>query len=461
MKPTGHPPHEVLDRFRAGTLDDRPQLRFVTAHLARRCDRCERYLGAELARELAECAQILGEPGDLLIAGALARTATGNAAVQEERLAAAACWALLRGTAPAAERLRLATADPRFHRLGVAARLLEEVRADDEPVPDPDEAPTPRELFQLALAVLDRLPPGRYPPSQIEDLRARAFMAEAATLAMHGRHAEARGHLKHAAAAQADGSGDALEQAALAVLTADLDREQGQAAAAAAGLRRALATYRRLGERHEAGRVLHKLSQLIGYERPVDGVVTAEQALALIEPGRDLHLDLAARHGLIWFLNDGGMGRQALDLLDASRRLYRQLSDTLPCLLLPWLEARICRRLGEVTAAERGLLMLWSELRWSAYHQEAALVSLDLAEVYLACGKARQAVELLAKVLELLQTWSMHADGLAAWTRVMAQVESGGARPGGRGGEREAAALLRDASLYFRRSWRRAAPFGA
>jgi tetratricopeptide (TPR) repeat protein len=405
---------------------------------------------------------------DGLFAGSLQRAAAGHAAIHEERLAAAACWVRLRSTAPAAERMHLVTTDERFHRLAVAARLLDEVRADEDPGPNPGHAITPREACDLAVAIADRLPSGRYPQGQVADLRARAWMVEADTLRLYGRPDDARGCLRRAADAQQAGSGDALEQAALHCLEADIDLEQGEIGAAITRLRRALATYRLLGERHEAGRVLQKLSQAIGHEQPVHGVVTAERALALIEPGRDLHLDLAVRHGLIWFLNDGGMSWQALDLLEASRRLYRQLSDTQPYLLLPWLEARICRRLGELGAAERGFDMAWRDLRWSFHHQEAALVSLDLAEVYLARGKTHQAVQLLADVTDNLDRWSMHAEGVAAWSRLVAVVEGAAAGAGAEGEPAagggasvpgNAAAVIRDASRYFRRSWRRPAQF--
>ncbi len=61
-----------------------------------------------------------------------------------------------------------------------------------------------------------------------------------------------------------------------------------------------------------AERPLSRLALAIGHERPSAGAASAQRALALTEPGRDVHLDLATRHALIWFLNDGGMGWPAL-----------------------------------------------------------------------------------------------------------------------------------------------------
>jgi hypothetical protein len=76
-------------------------------------------------------------------------------------------------------------------------------------------------------------------------------------------------------------------------------------------------------------------------------------------------------------------------------------------------------------------------------------VSLDLAEVLIAEEKRRQALRLLVRCEGRLRRRGMHAEGLAAWDMVVAA-----------GGDRgQLQGLLREAALYFRRAWRRAAPF--
>ncbi|HEY6323977.1 MAG TPA: hypothetical protein VJA16_20735, partial [Thermoanaerobaculia bacterium] len=112
-----------------------------------------------------------------------------------------------------------------------------------------------------------------------------------------------------------------------------------------------------------------------GHDDPAQGVEIAERALALVEPGREPRLELAVRHLLIWFLNDCGMSWQALDLLERSRPLYRGCGESEPLLLMPWLEARICRRLGQLGAAEDGLAEAWHRCRAAGCHQDLMLVS--------------------------------------------------------------------------------------
>jgi hypothetical protein len=495
-----HPTTEMLDRLMAGTLNDLQVQKQAVEHLVAQCEVCLRYMRAVAAERAEELAAGDGgaekppaasgrrpalEEYDGLPAGSLERTAARRAAIRKDRLEVAACWATLRGTARG-RRLRLVTGDPRFHQWGVAARLLEDAAGDEG-----RRAVSPQEARRLALAIAERLPPGRYPASEASDLRARAWMVEGEERRLEGRLSAAWACLGRARLAHEAGSGDALERAALLVLEAELDLDAGELVAAAARLRRAAGIFRALGERHEEGRALYRLATAVGFELPVEGAVTVERALALIEPGRDVQLDLAARHALIWFLNDAGMGWEALGLLDATRRLYRQLGDSPPRRLLPWLEARICRRLGELAAAERGLAAAWREMTYAGMRQEVALVSLDLASVFLERERPRAAGRLLGLVGERLRKWGMHAAGLRVWEGVRgavarAEVTGGclgedGDRPGPAwGGDRRgyevggdgragagpaegdgvgALLMTRKASLYFRRAWRRPLEF--
>jgi len=70
---------------------------------------------------------------------------------------------------------------------------------------------------------------------------------------------------------------------------------------------------------------------------------------------------------------------EALDLLERTRSLYLLCRESQPRLTLPWLEARICRGLGRLDAAARGLAAVWHHFREAGFRQELTLVSLDLA----------------------------------------------------------------------------------
>jgi tetratricopeptide (TPR) repeat protein len=436
-----HPTIEILDRFLAGALEPH-ESKPVVEHLVRRCDVCVRLLRGVLARQGA--AGRTQGAYDRALATSLERTVTRRAAIQADQLEAAALWALLAGTPPSRRR-RLIARDPRFHSWDLAARLLESTA--ESHWREPERA---IEACGLALDIVELLPPSIYKARLPHDLRARALGTLADMLRLDDQLAAAEATLRQAWQALDAGTGEPLELAGLLRSTANLRQTLGDFAGAAELLRTAASIYRFCGDRPQQAHTLQKLAWALGYEDPPLGAEMAEHALAIIDPGREPRLDLAARHALIWLLNDSGQGWRALDLLESARPLYRQLGDTQPRLLLPWLEARICRGLGQLGAAERGLAAVWHDFRAAGFNLELTLVSLDLAETLMAQGKTRHALRLLKAFQALLGEWHMHTEGTAAWLLL---IEAAG------GEAARAQALTRDAALYFRRAWRRAFPF--
>jgi tetratricopeptide (TPR) repeat protein len=435
-----HPTPEILDRLLAGTLTD-AESRWAVGHLLAHCDACSRHLRGAL--EAIEARQGPARY-DAVFAGILDRSASGLAAVRAEQLAAAALWATLSDTPPA-QRPELIAGDPRYHTWAVAARFLDAAAEFHW-----QDTPSGLEACRLALAIAERLPPAAYPAGLSHDLRSRALAGLADALRLDHQLDAAWATLRQAWEALGEGTGDPLERAALMRAEASLELAAGEPARAAALLRPAAAIYRRYGDRHQEGRTLQKLARAVGHDDPAQGVALADRALGLIEPGSEPLLELAARHVLIWFLNDSGMPVQALDLLERSRPLYRQCRETEPQLMVAWLEARICRRLGQLAAAERGLVAVWHKFHQAAFPQELTLVSLDLAETYIARGKTRHAIRLLKTFHRLLGHWQMHSEGMAAWLLL---VEAAAGEAG------RAQALTREAALYFRRAWPRVVPF--
>jgi tetratricopeptide (TPR) repeat protein len=453
-----HPTPAALDQLAAGTLADPAAQRAIARHLLRRCTVCTGYLRGATERARADRRRSpLAPPapkGRLevesyaeIVTHSLARSAGRRAAIAGDAVHVTACWNLLAGTPPS-RRLALVCADPRFHQWALAVRLVE--TAADTAAGSPTAA---REWCRLALAVAYRLPAQRYPASLVSDLRARARGRLADALRLEGRYAVARRAIAQAWLELEEGSGDPLERASLLCLEANLELTLGDFGAAARLLRPAAAVYRLYRQPGEEGRALYHLALALGYEDPQRGAATARRALARIDAAAEPNLDLAARHALIWFLNDGGEERRALRLLGDARPLYRRLGESDPDKLLPWLEARICRRLGEVAAAERGLTAVWHSFRGAGLRQELALVSLDLAEAFLAQGKRRHALRLLTTFQATLVHWRMHSEGLAAWLLLVRLVREAAAETS------RAQALTQHAALYFRRAWRRRLPF--
>jgi hypothetical protein len=438
-----HPTPETLDRLLAGASTREESAR-ILAHLADRCEACARHVRGALAR----AGRPPGGPEayDQAFAGSLTRSAAGAAGIHAEQLEAAALWATIEGT-PEPRRGTLIASDPRYHTWPLAARFLAAAAETHW-----QDGPGRVAACRLALAIAERLPEAAYPPGLTHDLVARALGSLAEALRLAHQPDAARAALRRAGLALKRGTGDDLERAGLLRVGASLELASGQPGAAARLLRQAAATYQLYGDRHEEGRTIQKLALVVGHDDPALGADLAEQALELIDPVREPRCELAARHALAWFLNDRGLGWEALDLLERTRPLYLVCRESQPRLTLPWLEARICRGLGRLDAAARGLAAVWHDFREAGFRRELTLVSLDLAEVYLAQEKARQASRLLRSFRPTLARWRMHEDGIARWLLL---IDAAPGEPA------LAQALTREATRYYRRTWPRLVPLAA
>jgi hypothetical protein len=112
---------------------------------------------------------------------------------------------------------------------------------------------------------------------------------------------------------------------------------------------------------------------------------------------------------------------------------------------LHWLEGRISRNLGDLPAAESIFLRLQDDLQSPSYAHELTLLSLDLAEVYVAQEKHETAQGLIQGLLPRLQSWGMHQEGLAVWLLLLESMGRGSAR----------AAAFQRVSEYIHRAWHR------
>lgn len=130
-------------------------------------------------------------------------------------------------------------------------------------------------------------------------------------------------------------------------------------------------------------------------------------------------------------------------MLEISRSLYAQFKDPWTQIRLYWLEGKIARGLGDLPEAEEIFKRLWYDLQKPAYAHELTLLSIDLAEVYVARGRHEEAAELVEEMLPLLRGWGMHAEGCAMWLLMQRAV-----------GERRAEAeLFRRMAEYVNRAW--------
>ncbi|HEY2294469.1 MAG TPA: hypothetical protein VGM86_27540 [Thermoanaerobaculia bacterium] len=316
----------------------------------------------------------------------------------------------LRGLS-ADDRRILLRADPAFHNWALGEELIEEswksLGCDLEHA---------RELAGCAAIVTEALEPGGgFSDALINDLKARAWGVRGEVLR---RLADLRGAGEAFAAAEgllAQGTGDPLEEAGLLELRSALCRDQSRTREAHCLLDDAAAIYRRYRDFHLLGRAYVRKGCVHGQagERAA-AVDWLRKGLSLIDAERDRPLDIAARCRLLLYLTESDRAREARFLLKASRA--EMVRHGTPWLLarLRWVEGKIYDALGFPAEAERALIDARQGFLDLKAELNAAAVSLDLAVLYTAQGRAAEVRRLAAETLPIFRARDLHREAIAA-----------------------------------------------
>jgi tetratricopeptide (TPR) repeat protein len=430
---------DVLEIFSRGALSAAEALR-VEFHLRSGCVACQRRID-EVVRSLLRVAggADVADIADIIDRAAVAAdTAAAEdaawervlaglerrlALVSRERGAAPALVAELLGHPPA-EREAVARA-ARFRNLAVCELLIE--RSFEEGFQDPARA---IELAGLALGLVDRLDAGWYGRSVVQDLRARAWAHLGNARRIASDLAGAEQALIHAESLLAEGSADPLEEARVLDLKASLLSDQGWFERAAEVLEEVIEIYEEIRDPHRRGRALISQGLFIGYAgQPEEAVGRISEGLALIDAAEEPRLALMARHNLAWFLNDCGRVGEALALLERTRCSYHSFGDPWTELRLLWLEGRIALGLGRDGEAEAGLRAVRESFLQQGLGYDAAMVTLDLAGLYLRQGRSAEVRRLAEEMLCTFLAQDVHRQAAAALAALQQAVEMDRATP--------------------------------
>lgn len=409
---------EQCDRLVRGKLPS-GELRSALLHLLHGCARCSAEFGALL--DLAE-----GSPAALTAGGkeiVLPGSERYDAAIDRAFAVARRHHARL-----ARERARvrkgltpylvspggLATFLGRHARRGEGWALCEvlieasqESRYDD-----------PRHCLLLALlakTAAERLSATRYGLAAVKDLQADAWAELGNAYRITDRLQEAIEAMDAALAKWEEGTGDPLLLARILDLTASLYRSQRLFSEAQELLERVHRLYLAVGEDHLAGRVLVNLAISANYggDAP-EALRLLRQAVSLIDSCRDPKLAMIAKQNLLGHLVDCGEFREARRLLLTSGLRAALGSDRLNLAKLRWYEGRIAAGLGDLNRAEAAFLQTREQFTGLDLPYKAALVSLDLATVWLRQGKARQVSSLVEEILATFRALRIGREAVAS-----------------------------------------------
>lgn len=164
--------------------------------------------------------------------------------------------------------------------------------------------------------------------------------------------------------------------------------------------------------------MVQKAVVLVYSDRPEEALSTLHEAIPLIDRVEDPRVFLAAHHNLARCYIDLGQPEEALAAYYQARDLYRNHNDSMILLRATWQEGQILREIGHLHNAEAALLRARQGFLESGLAYEAAMVSLDLAEVYKKAGLRDKLRRTIAEALPILRALRVSRETLAALLRL-------------------------------------------
>lgn len=166
---------------------------------------------------------------------------------------------------------------------------------------------------------------------------------------------------------------------------------------------------------HLAGRALvTKALALAEMNEPEKSIELLERAETMVRMERDPRLVLCLRHNLLWDLTTVERHEEAARRLPGVSALCRELGNPLDLIRLRWAEGKIAAGLGRTDEA----MQILGELRHQFVDRDmaydAALVTLELTELYARNGRAAEVKELSLQMASIFQSQDVPREALAA-----------------------------------------------
>lgn len=296
-----------------------------------------------------------------------------------------------------------------FWTWGLCERLLE--RSWDLRQKDPAQMVV---LAEKAVEVALQVDEQKYGTQNIADLRARAWAGLANAYRISDELLRAELAFRNAFEARRQGTLSPVLQARLAELSASLLCDQRQFPEAFRLLDFAHDLYLENGARYEAGRA--RIQKGIHSGRsgdPEHGIELIVRGLRLIERKRDPKLVFQALHTILLFRVEREEFKMARRQIWEMRPLYEFQADRIAKVKLSGIEGKVFAGLGEFDRAERNFQIAKENFLKEGLNYDAALISFDLAAVWLRQGKRAQVRELLQEMLDTFRARYIAREAIA------------------------------------------------
>ncbi len=328
---------------------------------------------------------------------------------------AADLWKRLKLLSPQAQQA-LAKSDPAFQTPFICLFLCREsIRLAGE---DPRKALAAAELAVL----IAREIPGR------EDLNGYALVHVGNAHRAQGDLPAAEKSLSEGEALlQKNAGGETLDDAVIFALKASLRRSQGRLGEAIALHDEALG---RPGASLMRAELLASKAYTLDEAGDVQGVLTTlEEAARSLSGKEDPRLLLSIRHNLIDALSKAGRFEEGKELLGEVKRLAFRVGTDLDSGRVQWVEGRIQAGLGDVDRGISLLLRARGVMVAKGIALDTALVSLELALLYLQQGRHDSVKDIARHLAPLFRAQALPRETLAALALFRRTAETGKVTP--------------------------------
>jgi tetratricopeptide (TPR) repeat protein len=397
-----HPDPSTLERFFAGELSAE-QDRRLQRHVFT-CASCE-----DLLIELLP----LSEGGHQTVIRRIV-AAQQPAALQRrldleaERLEASSLWEELRRHD--SEGRRRLVANRTYQTWGLFELLVDQSRDTL-----PQEPRAAEDLARLALAIAERLDADFYGDSAVEAAQVKAWTHLANALRVLADFRQAEQAFRKAETHLARSWLDPVDEALILELKGAMRRAQGRYGEALELLDGAIALYREVNESHHHGRALMVKGLTLQYQdEPETAAECFRTSLFLLDGLREPRLLVMSQCNLIGCLHDSGRSAEAAPLIPEARALIEQVGKRSDLLRLTWIEGKVRTALGQWATAERAFHWIREGFVEDGLAFDAALVSLDLAGLYVRQGKTAEAQRLAAEMLPVFRSHDVPREALGA-----------------------------------------------
>ncbi|HEX3529250.1 MAG TPA: hypothetical protein VH988_19510 [Thermoanaerobaculia bacterium] len=198
-------------------------------------------------------------------------------------------------------------------------------------------------------------------------------------------------------------------------LLGSLRKDQRRFSEAEKLLKRAAAQFGLIEASGDAARTLINLGSVYNHQNAQNRAIeTTRSALAILGPESDAYLQLCARYNLALQLVGAERYEEALAQLTLDDDLYRRFPEPWVELRVAWLRGDIAAGTGDVLAAERAYRKTRDGFVAQGIGYDAAMVSLDLAVLYLRQGRTDEVRRLAEEMLPIFQAQDVHREAFAA-----------------------------------------------